>query len=206
MGRIFTIGDIHGTLDKLRMLMAGIKWNPVQDTLVFIGDYVDRGPESAGVIDYILQLQQQSDNVVCLMGNHEQMLLEFLEGTNIPNFIYNGGQTTIDSYGGPEGGMPEEHFDFLRNLKVLHEIDDYIFVHAGLRDGLPLDRQDPHDCLWIRDEFINSTYDHGKRVIYGHPPTRKPVVMKNKIGIDTGAVYGGHLTCLEIPRLVFHSV
>ncbi|MEW5725640.1 MAG: metallophosphoesterase family protein, partial [Thermodesulfobacteriota bacterium] len=187
-------------------LMAGINWDPAEDTLIFIGDYVDRGPNSAGVIDHILGLKQWSENVICLRGNHEQLLLDFLEGRNIGTFIYNGGQMTIDSYGGPEGGIPEEHYEFLRTLPYYWQNEDYIFVHAGLRDGVPLDKQDERDMLWIREEFITSDYDHGKRVIYGHTPTRKPVVMRNKIGIDTGAVYGGHLTCLEIPRLVFHSV
>lgn len=206
MNRILAIGDIHGTLEKLQMLLAGINWDPAEDMLLFIGDYVDRGSDSAGVIDHILGLKQWSDNIVCLRGNHEQLLLDFLDGKNIQTFLYNGGAATIDSYGGPEGGIPEEHYQFIQSLPYYYETDEYIFVHAGLRDAIPLKEQDPYDMLWIREEFIFSDYDHGRRVIYGHTPSRRPVVQPNKIGIDTGAVYGGKLTCLEIPRLVFHAV
>ncbi|MEW6266559.1 MAG: metallophosphoesterase family protein [Thermodesulfobacteriota bacterium] len=206
MNRILAIGDIHGTLDKLQMLMAGLNWDPERDLLVFIGDYVDRGPDSAGVIDHILGLRQWSDKVVCLRGNHEQLFLDFLEGRNVQAFYHNGGLATIESYGGPESGVPREHYDFFDSLPLYHETDDYIFVHAGLRDGLPLAAQDPDDLLWIREEFIYSNYDHGKLVVFGHTPTRRPVVQPNKIGIDTGAVYGGLLTCLELPSRSFHSV
>lgn len=206
MSRILAIGDIHGTLDKLQMLLADIYWDPDKDTLLFIGDYVDRGPDSAGVIDHILGLKLWSENIICLRGNHEQLFLDFLEGKNVQSFLYNGGQTTIESYGGSDGGIPQAHYDFLRSLPYYHETDEYIFVHAGLRDGRRIHEQDEHDLLWIREEFIYSDYDHGKRVIYGHTPSRGPVVQPNKIGIDTGAVYGGYLTCLEIPGLIFHSV
>ena len=97
MSRILAIGDIHGRLDKLKALLGGISWIPDEDTLVFIGDYVDRGPDSAGVIDHILGLRKWSDKVVCLRGNHEQIFLDFLEGKNTETFLYNGGQATIDS-------------------------------------------------------------------------------------------------------------
>ena len=206
MSRILAIGDIHGSLEKLQLLMATIDWDPAEDTLLFIGDYVDRGPDSAGVIDHILGLMEWSDNIICLRGNHEQLFLDFLEGRNVDTFIHNGGYHTIQSYGGEDAGIPEDHYAFLDSLPLYWETEDYIFVHAGLRDGLALRDQDPRDLLWIREEFIRSDYDHGKRVVYGHTPTREPLVMANKIGIDTGAVYGGRLTCLEIPRLVFHSV
>ena len=206
MGRILAIGDIHGTRDKLQMLMGAIDWDPDQDILVFVGDYVDRGPDSAGVIDHILGLMEWSGSVVCLRGNHEQLFLNFLDGRDTATFLYNGGQSTIDSYGGEDAGLPEEHFDFLVSLPYYYETEDYIFVHAGLRDGVPLDRQDEHDLLWIREEFISSTYDHGKLVVFGHTPRREPLVMPNKIGIDTGAVYGGKLTCLELPSMKFYQV
>lgn len=206
MGRILAIGDIHGMLEKLQMMMLAINWDPDEDTLLFIGDYVDRGPESAGVIDHILGLMSWSENVICLRGNHEQLLLDFLHGRHMQTFLYNGGDTTIDSYGGWDEGVPEEHYYFLESLPYYWETDEYIFVHAGLRDGIPLEQQSLRDLLWIREEFINSDYDHGKKVIYGHTPTKMPVVQKNKIGIDTGAVYGGNLTCLEIPGMVFHTV
>jgi serine/threonine protein phosphatase 1 len=206
LGRILAIGDIHGTRDKLQMLMGAVNWDPDEDTLVFIGDYVDRGPDSAGVIDHVLGLMEWSENVICLRGNHEQLFIDFLDGRDTSTFLYNGGQATIDSYGGEDAGLPEEHYDFLLSLPFYYETEDYIFVHAGLRDGLPLEQQDPHDLLWIREEFIHSSYDHGKLVVYGHTPKREPVVMENKIGIDTGAVYGGKLTCLELPDMSFYQV
>ena len=206
MSRILAIGDIHGRLDKLKALLGGISWIPDEDTLIFIGDYVDRGPESAGVIDHILGLKQWSENIICLRGNHEQIFLDFLEGKHTETFLYNGGQATIDSYGGAESGFPASHYEFLKNLPYYYETDDFIFVHAGLRDEIPLAEQDPYDLLWIREEFIYSKYDHGKRVIFGHTPRRDPLIMPNKICIDTGAVYGGRLTCLEIPEMTFYSV
>lgn len=206
MSRILAIGDLHGTLDKLKRLMAEIEWAPESDTLVFIGDYVDRGPDSAGVINHILGLRELSERVICLKGNHEQMLQDFMEGKNTQTFIYNGGEATIESYGGPEGGIPAAHYQFLKSLPLRYETDDFIFVHAGLREGVPLPEQDPRDLLWIRDEFIRSEYDFGRRVVFGHTPLKKPLVMANKIGIDTGAVYGGRLTCLEIPSMKFYSV
>ena len=205
MPRLLAIGDIHGTLDKLRLLMAGIRWDPENDTLIFIGDYVDRGPESAGVIDHILGLRKWSPNIICLRGNHEQMFLDFLEGRNVDSFIFNGGRETIESYGGPSGGIPEDHYEFLRSLPLYYEHGGYIFVHAGLRDGIALEAQDPRDLLWIREEFINSTHDHGRRVVFGHTPLRRPLIQHNKIGIDTGAVYGGTLTCVELNRMEFYS-
>lgn len=206
MSRIFAIGDIHGCLDKLLDLLNLIDWDPEDDTLVFIGDYIDRGPDSAGVIEHILGMRHWSDRIICLLGNHEQLLLDFLAGQNTQTFLYNGGQATIESYGGPDEGIPQSHYDFLESLAHYYETGDYIFVHAGLRDGILLEDQDPHDLLWIRDEFISSDYDHGKRVIFGHTPLREPLVQPNKIGIDTGAVFGGRLTCLELPRLKFYSV
>ena len=132
--------------------------------------------------------------------------MDFLESRHIETFLFNGGLNTIESYGGPNGGIPEDHYEFLKSLPLYYETEEYIFVHAGLRDGLRIEEQDERDLLWIREDFIQSPYNHGKRVIYGHTPTRRPVVQPNKIGIDTGAVYGGTLTCLEIPRLVFHQV
>lgn len=206
MSRILAIGDIHGSLDKLRMLMGEIDWNPEQDTLIFIGDYVDRGPDSAGVIDHLLGLMNWSEKIICLRGNHEQMFLDFLEGRNHQTFLYNGGQATIESYGGFEAGVPEEHYQFLQALPLYYESDNYIFVHAGLRPAVPLDQQDDRDLLWIREEFIESEFDFGKIVVFGHTPLRHPLVLPNKIGIDTGAVYGGHLTCLELPGHIFHKV
>lgn len=203
MSRILVIGDIHGCLNKLEQLMKKLTWNPKEDTLVFIGDYIDRGPDSAGVIEYILGLKAQSDKIICLMGNHESLFLDYLAGINTDVFLINGGYDTLLSYNEDEKNIPESHLEFLNNLKPYYETKDYIFVHAGLRDGIALKDQSLKDLLWIREAFIKSDYDHGRRVIFGHTPLPRPLCLDTKIGIDTGAVFEGDLTCLELPDTVF---
>jgi len=206
VSRIFAVGDIHGCLNKLIELMGVIEWRPDQDTLVFIGDYIDRGADSAGVIDYLLSLKKNFTDIIFLKGNHEQLLLDYLQGKNQDLYFINGGRQTLESYALRGKGIPEPHLDFFNSLRLFYETDDYIFVHAGLRDHLPLEKQDQHDLLWIRNEFIDSDFNHGKVVVFGHTPMLRPLVQKNKIGIDTGAVYGGMLTCVELPEIIFHSV
>ncbi len=206
MSHIFAIGDIHGCFDKLKNLMDKINWDPAEDTLVFMGDYIDRGPESYQVIEYLLGLKKQSENLVFLMGNHEQLFQEYLAGKSKQLFLFNGGLNTLASY--PEQGrnIPDAHIEFLSSLLLYYETEEYIFVHAGLREGIPLHQQSIKDLIWIREEFILSDYDYGKKVVFGHTPFDKPLVQDNKIGIDTGAVYGGMLTCLELPEVNFYSV
>jgi serine/threonine protein phosphatase 1 len=211
MERIFAIGDIHGCFDKLIALMDIIDVDLDRDTLVFIGDYIDRGSQSKEVVDYLIDLSGQSGNVVFLKGNHELMLEEYLNGTNQFGFLVNGGLETLRSYanGGPSeetNPIPRTHLDFFRDLRIYYETDQYIFVHAGLKANVPLEEQNEWDMLWIREEFIYSDFDFGKRVIFGHTPFEKPIVFDNKIGIDTGAVYGNKLTCVELPAERFFSV
>jgi serine/threonine protein phosphatase 1 len=214
MGKIFAIGDIHGCISQLDKLMAQIDINAEEDTLVFVGDYIDRGPDSKGVIEAILDIRKNVRNVVCLAGNHEDMFLNYcLDRRDEDLYMSNGGMRTLASYsfsreGTEELMLPESHREFFNGLCTYHETDDYIFVHAGLRPGIPLDRQDRNDLLWIRFEFINSPFDFGKTVIYGHTPIslNKPLIDKNKICIDTGAVYGGKLTCIELPEMKIHQV
>jgi serine/threonine protein phosphatase 1 len=211
MERIFAVGDIHGCLDKLISLMDRIDMNPEKDTLVFIGDYIDRGSESKGVIDYLVELSNRHDRIVFLKGNHEQMFDFYLNGTDKLWFLANGGQVTLDSYlreDLPAGAdlVPKSHLDFLGNLRPYYETNAYIFVHAGLKAKIPLAKQDEWDMLWMRDDFVFSDFDFGKRVIFGHTPFPEPLVRKNKIGIDTGAVYGNKLTCVELPAVKFYSV
>jgi serine/threonine protein phosphatase 1 len=215
MGKIFAIGDIHGCMLKLDNLMEKLHVNAREDTLVFIGDYVDRGPDSKGVIDSILEIRQVINNVVCLQGNHEQMFLNYYyEHRDEELFMHNGGLRTLISYGFMSEGrsenfnVPEHHLQFFSALRPFYETDHYIFVHAGLRPGIPLEQQDMDDLLWIRYDFINSPFDFGKTVIFGHTPIsyHTPHIEKNKIGIDTGAVFGGRLTCLELPEMIIHQV
>ena len=210
MGKIFAIGDIHGCFDKLCMLMRKIKMDFNHDTLVFMGDYIDRGPRSCDVVDHLINLKMNYSNIVFLKGNHEEMLLNYLSGNDRYIYLANGGQQTIESYmkkpyPSLTGPIPKDHLNFFHSLSLFYETEDYIFVHAGLKEKVPLDKQLPEDLLWIRKDFINSKYDFGKRVIFGHTPFPEPFIRPNKIGVDTGAVYGNKLTCLELPNLIFYD-
>lgn len=212
MGKFFAIGDIHGCISYLEGLFAKITVNSAEDTIVFIGDYVDRGPDPRGVIEYILELKERYQ-VICLMGNHERMMLDYHDyGSNKDLWFMNGGTSTVVAYGlksTPEGkklSIPDEHLQFFRSLLPYYETEDYIFVHAGLKAGVPLPDQEMIDLVWIREDFIDSKYDFGKRVIFGHTPRLGgPYIDPYKIGIDTGAVYGGKLTCLELPAIKFYQ-
>ena len=208
MAKIFAIGDIHGSFDQLQELMQKIPIDFATDTLVFIGDYIDRGPGSVEVVDYLLDLQKRVPETIFLKGNHEDMLEKYLDGTDRFTYLLNGGQKTLDSYlsntnrtdGYP---IPTGHMEFFRSLRLYYETESYIFVHAGLRPKVPLASQEPEDLLWIRDKFIYSKYYFGKTVVFGHTPLETPLVERNKIGIDTGAVYGNALTCVQLPDKVF---
>jgi serine/threonine protein phosphatase 1 len=215
MGSIFVIGDIHGTASKLDQLMAKLNINAKEDTLVFLGDYIDRGPDPKRVINTLLEIRKTIVNVICLRGNHEQMFLDYyFENKEEDMFMSNGGITTLISYGFQGSNVketmriPESHMDFLMTLKPYYETDHYIFVHAGLRPGIPLERQDVNDLLWLRHEFIHSRYDFGKTVVFGHTPLSydMPFIKKNKICVDTGAVFGGKLTCIELPNMNIYQV
>jgi serine/threonine protein phosphatase 1 len=209
--RTFIIGDIHGCLKMLTRLMRKIDWHPNRDRLIFLGDYIDRGNDSRGVIEYLVRISAQSKNVDCLMGNHEAGFLDYLSGVDTRTFLANGGVATLLSYRLTEGAdsnshIPPEHLTFLRELKPFVELEDYYIVHAGMRPGIPMHEQTLEDLVWIRDPFIYSNYDFGKKIIFGHTPFSEPLIMHNKIGLDTGAVYGNRLTCLELPGFIFHSV
>jgi len=210
MEKIFAIGDIHGCFDKLCELMAKINIDRDNDTLLFLGDYIDRGSDSFDVVEYLIDLKKNFQKIVFLKGNHEEMLEKYLAGKDRLTYLMNGGQPTLESYmkrsqmtGSPP--IPQEHLDFFESLSLYYESDNYIFVHAGLRESIPLEMQDPADFLWIRKDFVSSDFDFGKRVVFGHTPYLEPLVEPNKIGIDTGAVYGNKLTCVELPALLFHN-
>jgi len=208
MQRIFAIGDIHGCYDQLIDLLGRIPIDWHNDQLVFMGDYIDRGPKSFEVVEHLVGLQTQHSGIVFLKGNHEQMLADYLSGKDRMTYLYNGGQQTLESYlrhvrPKATNVIPSRHLRFFESLSLFHETDSYIFVHAGMRQNVPLDQQDPQDLLWIRDKFIAATYSFGKRVVFGHTPFDEPRVEPNKIGIDTGAVYGNKLTCVQLPEEKF---
>ena len=211
MSKIFAIGDIHGCYDQMIALLKKIPIDFKKDTLVFMGDYIDRGPQSVEVVDYLIKLKKRIPGIIFLKGNHEDMLEKYLNGTDRFTYLLNGGQQTLDSYlsrstATGTNPIPPDHMEFYKSLRLTYETDDYIFVHAGLRPKISLESQDKEDMLWIRDKFLYSRYDFGKPVIFGHTPLGEPLVETNKIGIDTGAVYGNALTCVQLPDRVFFTV
>jgi serine/threonine protein phosphatase 1 len=207
----YVFADVHGMLHKLEALISKIPFSSERDTLVFLGDYVDRGPNSKGVLDFIIDLIDQGVRVICLRGNHELMWANYLNDKDPLLFLYNGGTATLRSYreapcAAGNGAMPDRHREFLQNLLPYYEMEDFILVHAGLRPGIPLHEQHADDLYWIRTEFIDSDFDFGKTVIFGHTPFNQPHIGRKRIGIDTGAVYGNKLTCVRLPDLQFYSV
>ncbi|MCH8997742.1 MAG: serine/threonine protein phosphatase [Proteobacteria bacterium] len=221
--RVYAIGDIHGRADLLAQLHRQIEEDAatapdrVTKTVVYLGDYVDRGLDSKGVIDLILSSPLAGFDTVCLKGNHEDALLRFLQDISVgPDWLAIGGSATILSYGVriPEGlssaqrlehvwknlraHMPQKHLEFLSKLDLMYRIGDYVFVHAGIMPGTPLDRQAPEDLMWIREEFLRSKQEHGAIVVHGHSPRDRPDIQNHRIGIDTGAFATNILTCLVL--------
>ena len=209
--KTFVVGDIHGCLDMLNRLLDEIPWRPGRDGLVFVGDCIDRGPRSKDVVDRILGLMHMDPQVTCLLGNHEAMLLDYLRGVDQDLYLANRGMTTLRNYladkpAGEGPLVPPDHMAFYHSLRPLMELEAYYVVHAGFRPGIEIACQSVEDMIWIREPFISSDYDFGKKVIFGHTPLPQPLIMENKIGIDTGAVYGNRLTCIELPEERFYSV
>jgi serine/threonine protein phosphatase 1 len=210
--RLFMIGDIHGCLRELTVLLNHLEQEAAigsEDLVVFAGDYIDRGPESKQVIDYLLEFKQRHPQTVFLKGNHEDMLLDYLgyEGRGGTVYLVNGGEDTLLSYGAvdseqmsnPKEFFPQEHLDFFQQLISYFAIGDWILVHAGLSPLAPLEEQDEEDLLWIRDEFIMNIHRFNKTVVFGHTPFENVLLhLPYKIGIDTGLVYGNRLSCVEL--------
>lgn len=205
------IGDIHGCRASLTALLD--KVIDQADTLIFLGDYVDRGPDSKQVIETLIQLQKTHPRPIFLKGNHELMFYNYLIGTDRSIFLRVGGLQTLNSYNiSPQADgnlldlLPSAHIAFIESLALYYEDQHGIYVHAGLQPGRHLSQQTPDWCLWVRDRFIHSSHDFGKPVIFGHTVFREPLIEDNKIGIDTGAVYGGKLTALLLPDMEFIQV
>jgi serine/threonine protein phosphatase 1 len=201
---ILAVGDLHGRHDLLlRVLQEVVPRLPDQTRLVFLGDYIDRGPDSAEVVDELIRLGQKRPQTAFLLGNHEWMLLQALQGTRLEPFIWSGGDATLASYNlTPDeiSRIPKEHQEFFQSLHLHWQSGDYIFVHAGLRPGVPLKQQSEYDLIWIREDFFLSGAEFEKPVVFGHTPFHEPFIRPGLFGIDTGAVYGGNLTCLKLPE------
>jgi serine/threonine protein phosphatase 1 len=220
---IYAVGDIHGRADLLALLLAKIAADAERSkavkrpTLVFLGDYVDRGHDSRRVVDMLLGELPEGFDAHFLKGNHEAIMLDFLEDPSfLSQWLANGADATFRSYGmdlaelirkgaTPDdwrraflASLPEAHRAFFETLELAVAFGDYLFVHAGVRPGVPLEAQDPEDLVWIRAPFLQSNQDFGKIVVHGHTPGREPVIRANRIGIDTGAVFTDRLTALRL--------
>lgn len=202
---LFAIGDVHGCAGELRVLLN--KLPLTSDTeVVFLGDYVDRGPRSRDVIDTVLELDGHC-RVIRLMGNHEAMFLDYLENPRSAKagaFIYNGGSATLQSYADERGEVkiPTAHVAFLRSLRLTYQTDAYFFVHAGVPE-IPLQTLDLKrhraNMLWMRGEFLTTDYDWGKVIVHGHTAVPHVKILANRIDVDTGCVYGRKLSAIALP-------
>lgn len=215
--RIYAVGDVHGCEHRLGVLHQAIARDAAarpaaRVVLVHIGDYVDRGPDSAGVIQRLMGASPvPGATMVNLRGNHEALLLagQGPGATTDARWLWlaNGGRAALDSYGiaRDDGAIPEAHRAFIAGLPLTWRAGGYFFAHAGVRPGVALEAQDDHDLIWIREPFLSATADFGAVVVHGHTPRDAPEIRANRINIDTGAVYGGPLTCLvlEANRLGF---
>jgi serine/threonine protein phosphatase 1 len=218
--RIYAVGDIHGRADLLDQTLARVDADlstyPDCDPLhVFLGDYIDRGPESRAVIDRLIA-RAETHHTICLKGNHESYMLDFLRNPAVlSEWQHLGGLETMMSYGIKPSinaarakqielcraltvALPGQHLHFLRSLPLSFTCGDFFFTHAGVKPKISLSRQKEEDLLWIRDDFLLSEDDHGKIVVHGHSPVAAPEIRQNRINIDTGAYATGRLTCLII--------
>jgi serine/threonine protein phosphatase 1 len=221
--RVYAIGDLHGSLDLLRRLEGSIGDDiaaggaHLAHFIVFLGDYVDRGWQSRDLVQHLAQPPQDSVRRVVLLGNHDAWLRDYLRGLPVGGgWLRYGGDATMVSYGvtlspGADDesrlqatrwamldAVPSEHVDFLERLEIAFSLGDYFFCHAGIRPNVPLASQATEDLIWIRDPFLDWRGDPGKVVVHGHTVEDRPVVRRNRIGIDTGAYTTGNLTCLVL--------
>ncbi|MGH7050199.1 MAG: metallophosphoesterase [Acetobacteraceae bacterium] len=223
--RIYAIGDVHGLADRLAAMhgaiAADLAARPVTSAaILYIGDYIDRGPGSGAVLARLASGGAIPDaETIHLLGNHEWMALRVLDGGSAEDarlWRMNGADATLRSWlidprsapGTWAGRVPEEQLRLLRTLRSSYRDENYFFAHAGVRPGVPLEAQDEEDLVWIREPFLSFKRGFGAVVVHGHTPADAPVVRSNRIGIDTGAVYGGMLTAavLEEDRLGFLQV
>lgn len=211
---VVAVGDIHGQLDKLQKLINEINALEVacdHRELVFLGDYVDRGPQSAQVLDFLTENAFLADwHKTFLMGNHEQIMLQALHDLDYEMWLKWGGRETLQSYQISSAhsdreqveklreNLPAAHQSFLENLDYSYTSGDYFFVHAGINPSRPLDQQSNHDLLWSRQPFLKSKKPFEKVIVHGHTPVPTPEHHPNRIAIDTGCARGGDLSAVVL--------
>ena len=219
--RVYAIGDIHGRFDLFREMIYKIEQDqstrpPASTRIILLGDIVDRGPDTARLVQGCMALTASTDRFVVLKGNHEEMMVEALRGnrSTYEAWLGFGGRETLLSWGvDPEmiAGPPStkhlrnaatlvghETLEWLATLPLIYRHETYLFVHAGIRPGVPVDRQQSDDLLWIKDDFLSSTADHGYTIVHGHSAEAEVVVHENRIGLDTGAYRTGRLSAIGI--------
>lgn len=219
--RAYAVGDVHGRLDLLDDLLDQIRQDiaqrPVVPTyLIFLGDLIDRGPDSAGVIERLRTLNDVSAKKGFLLGNHEEVFLRVLAGEEriAYDWLRFGGRPCLASYGldplaleplteqeiaaALKAVVPQAHIDFLQGFGDTFRFGDYLFVHAGIRPGIPIEEQHEHDLRWIRNEFLHDSKDHGLIVVHGHTISDTVEERSNRIGIDTGAYQSGKLSAIAV--------
>lgn len=211
--RVFAVGDVHGCPDELAIMLRHLtdeQGVTANDVVIFLGDYIDRGPNSKAVVELLLEFQKQHPESRFLKGNHEDMLLDFLGfGGRLGHaFLYNGGLETMQSYGisvfaPPEemtSALPQDHFKFMVGLEsIIVANGKFILVHAGLNPLRDINAQNDSDVFWIRDEFISNVHAFEKTVVFGHTPYKEIFVhLPYKMGLDTGLVFGNKLSCVEL--------
>ena len=216
---VIAFGDVHGSLDKLQPLLARIEKRAAdfperRHVVVSLGNLIDRGSDSAGVVERLARGVVGCETVV-LRGNHEQMMLDFVQdAARAEAWLSNGGFDTLLSYGldlhaittessGPHGlqralleNLPSEHLSFLLKTPLFLDLGGYFFVHAGVRPGIALEEQSPEDLLWIRDEFLQWKKPFDRKIVHGHTAVKTPVFSANRINLDTGACFGGPLSAV----------
>ena len=219
--RVYAIGDVHGRHDLLLELLAAIeeddaRYVPAETHVVMLGDLIDRGPDTASVVDMLATGRPAFADFHFLMGNHEEMLLRLVDeptAAGMAHFLRFGGRETFESYGVPQrmldmpdgqplqaitAHVPAAHLAFLRTFGDAIQFGDYLFVHAGIRPDVPMADQVPEDMRWIRNQFLESDADHGLIVVHGHTIAGAAQVRHNRIGIDTGAFATGILTAIGL--------
>jgi serine/threonine protein phosphatase 1 len=217
--RVYAVGDIHGRADLAARMQAMIATDAAHHasravTVIWLGDYIDRGPSSREVIDLLVDFARLPYRSVFLMGNHEEAMLRFLaDPTDGRQWLSFGGLETLASYGIAVGrktltfgearaallaALPLAHREFFLSLKFCETIGEFFFCHAGVRPGIAFEEQDPDDLIWIRDEFLDSGADFGMTVVHGHTPVAEPELRQNRVNVDTAAFATDRLTCAVI--------